>query len=256
MLEHKKWLVFLTFLNKGGTGMRRRVVYAGMIPTVMSAAFIGIAVAEPPSDGTSSMPDTTMHGKGSGPLADTPTPPDERTDLTGGGQGVPEEYATTPVRQGKLREVSDSKWLHQPVVGTQGESIGEIKQVLKDQTTGQIEYVILTPKDSKTPVPLRWGQFEEKNNQLQLKIKKEDLKTALNPLSSKDTSPDIQEYMSQINQLRSEPKLAPSSGTATGVPPVGPWGEDKVSHGGPSGYQALPEGKAPGFEGGQPSSKR
>jgi sporulation protein YlmC with PRC-barrel domain len=239
--------------------MKRQVMYTGMISTVLSVALAGAAYAEPAKGGTGTAPeaDSTMYGRGSGPLADTPTPQDKRTDLTPGTQGsIPDEYATTPVRQGKLSEVTDSKWLQKPVKGMQGDVVGKIKQVLKDQTTGQIEYVILVPNDSKTAVPLRWSQFEEKNDQLQLKMKKEDLKTALNSTSAKDMSPDLEEYMTQIDQVRSAPKASKSSGSATSSPPVGPHGEVDTTKGGAGGSQALPEGKAPGFEGGQPSSKR
>jgi hypothetical protein len=237
--------------------MKRQVMYAGMISTVLSAALVGTVFAASPTTDTPSAPDSTMKGAGSGSSAGTTAPQDKRTDLTGGAQGVPDEYATTPVRQGKLREVTDSKWLQKPVKGMQGDVVGKIKQVLKDQTTGQIEYVILVPNDSKTAVPLRWSQFEEKNDQLQLKMKKEDLKTALNASNPKDMSPEIQEYMSQIDQVRAEPKVGHSKGSATSSPSsVGSMGETETSKGGASGPQTLPEGKAPGFEGGQPSSKR
>ncbi len=228
-----------------------------MISTVLSAALVGTVFAASPTTDTPSAADSTMKGGGAGSSAGTTVPQDKRTDLTGGAQGVPDEYATTPVRQWKLREVIDSKWLQKPVKGMQGDVVGKIKQVLKDQTTGQIEYVILVPNDSKTAVPIRWSQFEEKNDQLQLKMKKEDLKTALNPSSTKDMSPDIQEYMSQIDQARSAPKASKGSGSATSSPSsVGSMGEAETSKGGASGPQTLPEGKAPGHEGGQPSSKR
>src|ERR671913_183638 len=62
-------------------------------------------------------------------------PQDKRTDLTGGQQGVPDEYATTPVRQGKLKEVTDSKLLNQTVTNPQGEKLGKITKVLKDEKT-------------------------------------------------------------------------------------------------------------------------
>lgn len=235
--------------------MKRHIIYAGVISAVISTALLGTAFAEPPTD---QPPDSTMKGTGSDSPKGTQKPIDKHTDLTGGQQGIPDEYATTPVRQGKLREMTDSKWLQKSVHGAQGDVVGKIKQVLKDQTTGDIEYVILTPTDSKNAVPLRWSQFQEKNGQLQLNMKKEELKTALNATSSKDMSPDIQEYMDQIEQVRSAPKAgAQSQGSATSAPSeTGPMGESKTSKGGPSGSQSLPEGKAPSFEGGNPSSKR
>src|SRR5262249_18060123 len=70
-------------------------------------------------------------------------PQDKRTDLTGGQQGVPDEYASEPVPQGRLKEVTDSKWLNQPVTNPQGEKLGTIKKVLKDEKTQTVEYVFL-----------------------------------------------------------------------------------------------------------------
>src|SRR4029078_13209745 len=66
-------------------------------------------------------------------------PHDKQTDLTPGQPGVPDEYATTPVRQGKLKEVTDSKWLNQPATNTQGEQRGKITKVLKDEHTQNLE---------------------------------------------------------------------------------------------------------------------
>ena len=59
---------------------------------------------------------------------------DKKIDLTGGQQGVPDAYADTPVRQGKLTEVTDSKFKNADVYNTQGEMVGKIKEVLKDKT--------------------------------------------------------------------------------------------------------------------------
>ena len=88
-------------------------------------------------------------------------PKDKRTDLTGGQQGIPDEYSTTPVRQGSLKEVTDSKWLNQPVTNNQGEKLGTIKKVLKDEKTQNIEYVFLEIADSREARPMKWSQFQQ-----------------------------------------------------------------------------------------------
>jgi len=224
---------------------------AGLLAVGMSAALVGTTFAEPPTVWL--LADANMQGS-----AGNTTKPDKATDMTGGKSGLVEEYADTPVRQGKLQEVRDSKWLQKSVQGPQGETLGKVTQVLKDQKTGDIEYVVLMPNDSKTALPLRWSQFQQKNNdQLQLNMKKEDLKTALNTTSAKDMSPDLEAYMNQLNQVRSEPNIGRSKGSATSAPAsVGPMGETQTSHGGASGPQAMPEGKAPGLERGNPSSTR
>lgn len=233
--------------------MKRHIVFAGLISAVISTVLVEAAFAGS-SEGTAFLvAESSMQGSGSGPT----TPVDKHTDLTGGQPGIPNEYSGTPVQQGKLQEVTDSKWLQKPVHGMQGDIVGKIKQVLKDQKTGEIEYVILEPSDSKMPIPLRWSQFEEKNDHLQLKIKKEDLKKVLNAPNTKDMSPDIQEHMNHIERARSQPKAGSSQGSATSSPAAGgDHGESETSRGGASGSQALPQGQAPGLEGDHPSSKR
>ncbi len=186
------------------------------------------------------------------------TEPDKRTDLTGG-QGIPSEYSDTPVRQGKLIEVKDSQYINAPVYSSEGKDIGKIKEVLKDQETGNIEYVVFILKESKRAMPLRRSQFETKSDKLQLNLKKEDIVNDVRMSSSKDLSPDMKQYMDRVNAARTDPSVP---GQHPGVPgqkgplATGELGEDSVGGGGPSGTSGLPPGKAPGFEGGNPSSKR
>lgn len=237
--------------------MKRQIVYSGVISAVIATALAGTAFAGSLKGTALLVADTSVQGSGSGSTGGVTTPVDTRTDLTGGQPGIPNEYSGTPLPQGKLQEVTDSKWLQEPVHGMQGEIVGKIKQVFKDQKTGEIEYVILVPSDSKMPVPLRWSQFEEKNDQLQLKMKKEALKAVLNAPNSKDMSPNIHEHKDQIERARSQPKAGYSQGSATSSPAAGgEHGESDTSRGGASGSQALPQGQAPGLEGDHPSSKR
>ena len=237
--------------------MRLPIVYAGLISAVISTVLVGATFAGS-SEGTAVfVADSNLLESGAGSTGAVTTPVDKQTDLTGGQPGIPNEYAGTPVQQGKLHEVTDSKWLQQPVHGKQGEIVGKIKQVFTDQKTGEIEYVILVPSESNTPIPLRWSQFEERNGQLRLNMKKEQLKTVLNAPNTKDMSPDIQEHMNQIDEARSQPKAGHSQGSATSSPAAGgEHGESETSRGGASGPQALPQGQAPGLEGDHPSSKR
>ena len=237
--------------------MKRRVMYAGLISVVISTGVSTVSFAGPSKGTAFLVADSGGQVNESGSSQRPKAPTDKHTDLTGGQHGVPSEYSGTPVRQGKLEEVTDSKWLQKPVHGMQGDIVGKIKQVFKDQKTGDIEYVVLVPSDSKMPVPLRWSQFQESNDQLRLNMKKEDLKTASSVPNAKDMSPDIQEHMTHIERARSQPKAGHSKGSATSSPAAGgEMGEVETSRGGASGSQALPEGPAPGLEGNSPSSKR
>ena len=198
-------------------------------------------------------------GKGAGTSTPTETlQPDKKTDLTGGKQGVPEEYADTPVRQGKLEEEKGSKYANASVYNTQGAEIGKIHQVLKDTKTGDIEYVVFVPNESKRPIPIRWSQFVTKGDKLQLNLKKEDIQNPVSMNSSKDMSPDIKQYMDKMEQVREAPTASGNPGVPgqKGPGATGPMGEESVGGGGPSGTSGLPPGQAPGFEGGHPSSKR
>ena len=235
---------------------RRMAIYAG---TIALALMAGAPAYSQVSTGSGApLPDSTM-GKGAG--TSTPkeaTTVDKKTDLTGGKPGIPEEYADTPVRQGKLEEVKDSKYLNASVFSMSGEEIGKIQQVMKDTKTGDIEYVVFVSNESKRAMPIRWSQFKTKGDKLQLTLKKEEIQNALPMSSSKDKSPDIQEYKDKMSEVRAAPTTPGNPGVPgqKGPDATGSMGEESVGGGGPSGTSGLPSGKAPGVEGGNPSSKR
>ena len=173
-------------------------------------------------------------------------PKDKRTDLTGGQQGIPDEYSTTPVRQGSLKELTDSKWLNQPVTNNQGEKLGTIKKVLKDEKTQNIEYVFLEIADSREARPMKWSQFQQNGDKVVLNAKKEELLPNVNRTESKDMSPDLAMFMDDIEQKRAEPKG--SSGQSTSGDPgslsgASTMGEDQVG-----ATRTPPPTPAPGFK--------
>jgi len=178
-------------------------------------------------------------------------PQDKRTDLTEGQKGVPDEYSTTPVRQGSLKDVTDSKWLNQTVTNKQGEKLGTVKKVLKDEKTQDVEYVFLEIADSHQAKPMRWSQFQQQGDKLILNMKKDDLLPSIDRTDTKDMSPDLAMFMDEIEQKRSEPKpqVGPGDGRGTSrvEPSAGPMGEDKAA--GNLGTRGAPPGRAPGFEG-------
>jgi len=172
-------------------------------------------------------------------------PHDKRTDLTGGQQGVPEEYANEAVAEGKLKEVADSKWLNKPVTNMQGEKLGTIAKVIKDDKTQKIEYVILQVSDSQTARPLPWGRFQEKGDKLTLNATKQELMPTVNRKEVKDMSPDLAMFMDDIEQKRSEPKA--SGGRPSGDPGslsgAATMGEDQAG-----ATRSAPPTPAPGFK--------
>ena len=144
-------------------------------------------------------------------------PKDKNTDLTGGQQGIPDEYSTTPVRQGSLKEVTDSKWLNQPVTNKQGEKLGTIKKVLKDEKTENIEYVFFEVADSRYARPMPWSKFQQNGDKLVLNATKQELLPEVNRSEVKDMSPDLAMFMDEIEQKRAEPKPFVGPGDGRGL---------------------------------------
>ena len=176
-------------------------------------------------------------------------PNDKRTDLTGGQQGVPDEYATTPVRQGKLKEVTDSKLLNQTVTNPQGEKLGKITKVLKDEKTENVEYVMFQLQDAQSARPLPWSRFQEKGDKIVLNATKEELLPNVSAKDAKDMSPDLAMFMDEIEQKRDEPKGSAGGGS---VKPSGDPGHTSgaTTHGEEQtgSHRAAPAPAAPGFE--------
>lgn len=178
-------------------------------------------------------------------------PKDKRTDLTGGQQGIPDEYANTPVRQGSLTEVKDNKWLNQSVTNKQGEKVGKVTKLLRDEKTQKIEYAIIEIRDSHHARPMLWSRFEERGDKLVLNATKEELLPSVSAKGSKDMSPDLSLFMNEIEKKREEhkPKVGSGDGRGTNlpVPSTGESGEDKAAGG--LGPRGAPSGDAPGYEG-------
>jgi hypothetical protein len=183
---------------------------------------------------------------------------DQRSvDMTGGKSGVPEHYDVVPVRRGELKDEKGGMLDHQ-VQNPQGETLGTIEKLLKDNKTGKVEYAVLELADTKYQLPLQWSLFKQQGDKLILKATKADLQPEVNSTLTKDHSPEISQYMKEINSVRKDPTGGEKGIGITNQPAsAGSMGEENVGGGGPAGTRALPpQGQAPGFEGGKPSSKR
>jgi PRC-barrel domain len=213
-----------------------------LFAVAMFVSFVmnGQAIAEPSSSSSSGI------AGGGGMPSQEKIPKDKSTDLTGGQQGVPDEYSTTPVRQGSLKEVNDSKWLNQPVTNKQGENLGTIRKVLKDEKTQNIEYVFFEIADSRSARPIPWSKFQEKGDKLVLNMSKAELLPEVNRNEVKDMSPDLAMFMDDIEQKRAEPKATAGqrpSGDPGSLSGAATMGEDQVG-----ATQTPPPTPAPGFK--------
>ncbi len=171
--------------------------------------------------------------------------------------GIAGKYDVVPVRRGELVDEKGGA-LDQVVKNKNGETLGTIEKLLKDSKTGKTEYAVLQLKDTQEQLPLQWSQFKQEQGKLTLNAAKKDLYPVASSTYSKDLSPEVSQYMGEINELRDQPN--PKSGqkdqNTGGAPGTGPMGESSVGGGGPSGTSSLPPGQAPGYEGGNPSSER
>ncbi|HEY6084974.1 MAG TPA: PRC-barrel domain-containing protein [Nitrospira sp.] len=177
-------------------------------------------------------------------------PHDKQTDLTKGQGPIPDEYATEAVQRGSLKDVPDSKWLNQSVSNKQGQKLGTIKKVMRDDKTQKIEFVFFEVADSRYARPMRWSQFEQQGDKLVLNATREELLPSLSRADVKDMSPDLAMYMDDIESKREESKpfVGPGDGRGTNrvAPSSGPMGEDKAA--GNLGDRGGPPGQAPGFK--------
>ena len=178
-------------------------------------------------------------------------------DMTGGKAGIPGGYDVVPVRRGELKDEKGGMLDH-VVKNQQGETVGTIEKLLKDSKTGKVEYAVLELTDTKFQLPLQWSLFKQQGDKLTIQATKDQLRTPVNSDLVKDHSPEISQYMDQINSVRKDPTGGEKGIGITNQPAgVGSMGEENVGGGGPAGTRALPpQGQAPGFEGGDPSSKR
>lgn len=227
----------------------RRAFMKTTMTVLMMALFMCFLVGNGPvsAEPTGS---STMGG-GSMPSPEK-IPHDKSTDLTGGQHGVPDEYATTPVRQGKLKEVTDSKWLNQEVSNAKGEKLGKITKVLKDEKTQDIEYVMLQAADGQTARPIQFHKFQQKGDKLTLNATKEELLPNVSSQDAKDMSPDLALFMEEIEQKRNEPKGGAAgsgggherpSGDPGSLSGAATLGEEQVGS-----HRAAPPTPAPQFE--------
>ncbi len=170
----------------------------------------------------------------------------QATDMAGGREGLVGKYDVVPVPRGKLVDEKGAA-LDQIVKNKKGETLGTIEKLLKDTKTGKIQYAVLELEETKDQLPVQWSQFKQKGGNLTLNASKKDLYPIASSVYSKDMSPEVSQYMDEINKLREQPKPKAEGPGAPGLP------FDSVGGFGSSG---PPEGPAPGYEGGHPSSKR
>jgi hypothetical protein len=237
----------LTALVLGGALILAGQAYA------QSGASSGQSGDQPGSGSTAVPPGQGLNQPGKGGI-------EQRSmDMTGGQGALPSHYDVQAVRQGHLEDEKGAK-LDQEVKNPQGETLGTIEKLLKSTKTGKIEYAVLEVADTKFQLPLQWSLFKQQGDKLTLKATKDDLRTPMNSHLAKDNSPEIGQYMDEINRARQSPKAGGGLGIQdeTNRPAsAGSMGEDKAGGGGPSGTPSMPQsGQAPQHEGGNPSSKR
>lgn len=192
----------------------------------------------------------------------------QSANMTGSPEGISGKYDVVPVRRGELIDEKGGA-LDQVVKNKKGETLGTIERLLKDIKTGKVEYAVIELAESKYQLPLQWSLFKQEKGKLVLNASKTELDPTTSSVYSKDRSPEISQYMDQINKVRSEPKPKGGDPGPPGLPlesvggfgsagsgARGHMGEAEVGGGGPSGTSSAPPGGAPGYEGDHPGGKR
>ncbi len=170
----------------------------------------------------------------------------QATDMAGGREGIVGKYDVVPVPRGKLVDEKGGA-LDQIVKNKNGETLGTIEKLMKDTKTGKIQYVVIELDETKDQLPVQWSQLKQKGGHLTLNASKKNLYPIASSVYSKDMSPEVSQYMDEINKVRRQPKKEGGGPGAPGLP------FDSVGGFGSSG---PPNGPAPGYEDGHPSSKR
>ncbi len=170
----------------------------------------------------------------------------QATDMTDGREGIVGKYDVVPVLRGKLVDEKGGA-LDQIVKNKKGETLGTIEKLMKDSKTRKIQYAVIELEETKDQVPVQWSQFKQKEGHLTLNASKKDLYPIASSVYSKDMSPEVSQYMDEVNKARKQPKSKTEGPGAPGLP------FDSVGGFGSSG---PPPGQAPGYEGEHPSSKR
>lgn len=137
--------------------------------------------------------------------------------MTGGREGIVGKYDVVPVRLGELVDEKGTA-LDQTVTNKKGETLGTIEKLLKDTKTGKIEYAVLELEETKYQLPLQWSQFTQERGHLTLNASKNDLYPVTGSIHSKDMSPEVSQYMDEINELRNKPKPQDGGPGAPGLP--------------------------------------
>ena len=110
---------------------------------------------------------------------------------------------------------------------------------MKDEKTGDIEYVVFVSNESKRPQPIKVSQFKTKGDKLQLTLKKEEIQNAL-PMSSKDVS-DLQDTKIRWDRCREARPFWSSAGVPgqRGLTQLAPWAKSlwvAADRAAPAGY--------------------
>lgn len=169
----------------------------------------------------------------------------------GGGMASSGETPKDTRTDRSLTEVKDSKWNNQSVTNTQGEKVGKVAKMLRDEKTQKIEYAMIEIRDTQHARPMLWSRFEEREDKLVLNATKEELMPSVSQKDSKDISPDLAIYMNEIEKKRAEHKPKVGAGMDAvrifRCPSTGEMGEDSAA--GNLGPRGASPGDAPGYEG-------
>jgi PRC-barrel domain len=132
-------------------------------------------------------------------------------DMTSSQGYPPKQYAILPVPLGEFKAASEHTLLHSPVKNPDGKILGSLESLIMDSTTGQIEYAVVSVKDSNSLEAIPWAHFkiqrDAENKELVLNTKHYQLSPAVTEKEMEDRSPEFDKLIKEMQSARAAADL-------------------------------------------------
>jgi len=136
-------------------------------------------------------------------------------DMTSSQGYPPKQYAILPVPLGEFKAASEHTLLHSPVKNPDGKILGSLESLIMDSTTGQIEYAVVSVKDSNSLEAVPWAHFkiqgDAENKELVLNTKHYQLSPDITKKEMEDRSPELDKLIKDMQSARAAADLSEKS---------------------------------------------
>jgi len=127
----------------------------------------------------------------------------------------PKQYAILPVPLGEFKAANEHTLLHSPVKNPDGKILGSLESLIMDSTTGQIEYAVVSVKDSNSLEAVPWAHFkiqgDAENKELVLNTKHYQLSPDITKKEMEDRSPELDKLIKDMQSARAAADVSEKS---------------------------------------------